>query len=91
MKSPIRSVGIIEPEGIRNGSTTKALSTKTKAKTGKKDLENLSNILSWRFELSKTAYSALFLLATLYETIMRPVPIDNKKSMAVKSQTTTSC
>ena len=35
MKSPIRSVGIIEPEGIRNGSTTKALSTKTKAKTGK--------------------------------------------------------
>lgn len=91
MKSPIRSVGIIEPEGIRNGSTTKALSTKTKAKTGKKDLENLSNILSWRLESPKATFFVLFLLATLYEAIIRPVPIDNKKSMAVKSQTTTSC
>ena len=90
MKSPIRSVGIIEPEGIRNGSTTKALSTKTKAKTGKKDLENLSNILSWRPASPKAKLSVLFPLATLYETIMRPVLTDNKKSMAVKSQTTIS-
>jgi hypothetical protein len=91
MKSPIRSVGIIEPEGIRNGSTTNALSTKTNAKTGKNDLENLSTTLFFRTALPNFKLLEFFLSVILYITIMSPVLTDNKKSIAVKSQTIINC
>jgi len=38
MKSPTSSVGIIEPDGIWNGSMRNERSTSTIARTGKKDL-----------------------------------------------------
>ena len=37
MKSPARSVGSIEPDGMRKGSTMKERSSSTTTMTGKKD------------------------------------------------------
>jgi hypothetical protein len=47
MKSPISSVGIIEPDGILNGSTTNERSTNTARITGKK-LAEYSSHHGWR-------------------------------------------
>ena len=46
IKSPCSSVGIIEPEGMRNGSNTNERITSTNSKTGKNEREYSTRVSS---------------------------------------------
>jgi hypothetical protein len=67
IKSPAKSVGIIEPEGILNGSAIKDRIKNTKKITGKK-------LLEYSTRRGSFAFADLFLLKTkISKSQMKPV------------------
>jgi hypothetical protein len=79
MKSPVSNVGIIEEEGIRNGSNTKVLTTNTKNITGKK--EPIESIIC-----NPELKGLFFFLATIAHTQRSPVIKLAKVKKASKSK-----
>src|SRR3569832_1929171 len=78
MKSPTRSVGIIEPDGILNGSTRKERSANTTRITGKKLLAYSTSIGSL------ASLSRPRLRNSTSSSQMAPVPTRATKSMRAK-------